>query len=501
MAEKKGILTVSFGTTYEEARREAIDALEKELAHSFPAYELRRAFTSSIVRGKLAGQGILIPGVTEALQAFWKEGYSHIWIQPTHLIPGEEYDRLRADVDVWRGKFEFLKVGEPLLLTEQDYDRVVGLMKERFAPGEDEACILMGHGTYHEANRAYEKIEKRLEKKPGRRIFMATVEGVPSLEEILDALEGDQGIRKIRLVPFMLVAGEHALHDMAGEDAQSWKRICTARGYETTCVLHGMGAYPEIRQLYVKKLKKCLSGTFFGISVGPGAGGSLTLDAADCIRCCDVLAVPRTGADHTIALSIVRRAETRIREMFHAADYLGMEEKEILYLDFLMTREEKKRREVYQSLAEKIAGYLDEGKNVGMAVLGDVSIYATVSYLAAPLTDAGYEVRLLPGVSSFCACAAALGRSLTSMSGPLHIIPAGYEGTAESLRLPGSKVLMKSGSHLPQTKRLLRELGLYERSSMVKDCGMETQELCWGLDEDTERNSYFTTILIPEDGE
>ena len=138
---------------------------------------------------------------------------------------------------------------------------------------------------------------------------------------------------------------------------------------------------------------------------------------------------------------------------------------------------------------------------MGMAVLGDVSIYATVSYLAAPLTDAGYEVRLLPGVSSFCACAAALGRSLTSMSGPLHIIPAGYEGTAESLRLPGSKVLMKSGSHLPQTKRLLRELGLYERSSMVKDCGMETQELCWGLDEDTERNSYFTTILIPEDGE
>ncbi len=501
MTEKRGILVVSFGTTHGRAGEEAIDALERELAQSFPDRELRRAFTSSIVRKRLAERGILIPGVPEALESFRKEGYTHIWIQPTHLIPGVEYDRLRQQAEAWREQFAFLKVGEPLLLQEEDYDRVVALMQDRFRPDGDEVCIFMGHGTYHTANRAYEKIEKRLEKEPGRRFFMATVEGIPSLEEILDGFAGDTGIRKIKLVPFMLVAGEHALHDMAGVDAQSFASICKARGYETQCVLHGMGAYPEIRRLYVRKLKKCLSGIFYGISVGPGAGGSLTLDAADCIRRCDVLAVPRTGADHTIALSIVRRAGQRIGEMFGDGGYLGLEEKEILYLDFLMTRDKEKREEVYQTLAEKISGYLDNGKNVGMAVLGDVSVYATVSYLAAPLRTAGYEVTLLPGVSSFCACAAALGRSLTSMAGPLHIIPAGYEGTRESLGLAGSKVLMKSGRHLPETKQLLKEMGLYERASMVKDCGMETQELCWGLDEDTERNSYFTTILIPEDGE
>lgn len=498
-AVKKGILAVSFGTTYDLAREEAIEALERDWEEAFPDYTLRRAFTSSIVRKKLAGRGIRVPGVSQALEELKRDGYTHIWIQPTHLIPGEEYDRLRAEAARWQEQFPFLKTGEPLLLEEEDYDMVVGLMQDRFRPGEGEACIFMGHGTYHQANRVYEKIEKRLETEGGNRFFMATVEGVPSLEEILDGLESDPSIQKIRLVPFMLVAGEHALHDMAGGEKESWKNRCRARGYEVDCVLHGMGAWPEIRELYQRKCRKCLSGIFYGISVGPGAGGSLTLDGADCIRRCEVLAVPRTGMDHTIALSIVRKAGERIREIFGGSreDFLGLDEKELLYMDILMTRDETKRSQVYEELAEKIAFCLQAGKNVGMIVLGDVSVYATVSYLTAPLKRRGYGVKLLPGVSSFCACAAALGRSLTSMSSPLHILPAGYEGLKESLELPGSKVLMKSGKYLPEAKRMLREAGLYETAAMVKDCGMDTEEICWSLDEDTQRASYFTTILVP----
>ena len=498
---KKAILAVSFGTTYDPAREEAIEALEKDWQEAFPDYRLCRAFTSSIVRQKLAGRGIEAPGVSQVLEQLAKDGYTHIWIQPTHLIPGEEYDRLQAEAARWKERFTFLKVGEPLLLDEEDYDTVVGLMQERFWPGEREVCIFMGHGTYHQANRVYEKIEKRLEKESRGRFFMATVEGIPSLEEILDRLEKHPAIEKIILVPFMLVAGEHAMHDMAGEEAGSWKNRCRERGYKVDCVLHGMGAWPEIRRLYQRKCRKCLSGIFYGISVGPGAGGSLTLDGADCIRRCDVLAVPRTGMDHTIALSIVRKAGERIGEMFGSSgeDFMGLDEKELLYLDILMTRDKTKRGQVYEGLAEKIASCLQAGKNVGMIVLGDVSVYATVSYLTAPLKRRGYAVKLLPGVSSFCACAAALGRSLTVMSSPLHILPAGYEGWKEGLGLPGSKVVMKSGKHLPETKRLLQEAGLYERAAMVKDCGMDTEEICWSLDEDTERASYFTTILVPAD--
>lgn len=500
MAVKKGILAVSFGTTYDEAGKEAIHALEQEWAQAFPDYVVRRAYTSGKVRAKLAARGIRVPGVGEALESFREDGFSHVWVQPTHVIPGEEYERLRGEAACWKERFAFLKVGEPLLLEEEDYDRVVGLMQKRFFPAVDEVCIFMGHGTYHEAGRAYEKIEKRLEAEGGSRFYMATVEGSPSLEEILDRLDEDGYVRRIRLVPFMLVAGEHVLHDMAGADGHSWKNRCEDRGYEADCVLHGMGAWPEIQEVYMGKCRKCLSGIFYGISVGPGAGGNLTLDGADCIRRCDVLAVPRTGGEHTIALSAVRKAGQRIGEIFGsgAGDFLQLDEKELFYLDILMTRDEEKRSQVYTELAGQTAQYLQAGKNVGMVVLGDVSIYATVSYLAAPLRAMGYEVRMIPGVSSFCACAAALGRSLTSMSRPLHILPAGDEGLEESLQLPGSKVVMKSGKKLPETKQLLRKLELYEGASMVKDCGMETQEICWGLDEDTERSSYFTTILIPD---
>ena len=500
VTEKKGILAVSFGTTHDAAREESIEAIERQWTQIFSEYTVRRAFTSGIVRRKLSERGILVQSVSEALRQFEEDGYTHVWVQPTHFIPGEEYDRLKAEALGFKDRFTFLKIGEPLLVQEEDYDTVVTIMKKQNPVSDDEACIFMGHGTYHEANRVYEKIEKRLEKESGRRYFMATVEGIPSIEDILEQLKAEKSVRRLRLVPFMLVAGEHARNDMAGEEAESWKSICGSRGYEVSCVLHGMGFYEEIRELYVQKCRKCLSGIFYGVSVGPGAGGNLTLDAAKCIRECDVLAVPRTGEQHTIALSIVQKANVQIGEMFGetARDYLRLSKKETVYLDFLMTRDAQKREAVYRKMSEELGGYLAAGKNVGMIVLGDVGVYATVSYLAGPLKRSGYEVTLLPGVNSFCASAAALGRSLTEMSKPLHIIPAGYDGTEESLRLPGSKVLMKSGKNLPETKRLLKDMGLYRQASMVKDCGMETQELCWSLDEDTERNSYFTTILVSD---
>lgn len=502
MDKKRGILAVSFGTTYDRAREEEIETIERDWAEAFPEYTLRRAFTSNIVIGKLKERGIRVQKVAEALEDFRREGYTHIWVQPTHLIPGEEYDRLQREIRKWEDRFTFLKLGEPLLVQEEDYDTVVTIMKDRFFMKEGEVCIFMGHGTYHQANRVYEKIEKLLKKEDDRRYYMATVEGIPSLEDILAVLDREGKARKVTLVPFMLVAGEHAVKDMAGEEETSWKNRCKSHGYEVECFRQGMGSYEEIRSFYRRKCRKCLGGIFYGISVGPGAGGNLTLDAVSRIRKCEVLAVPRTGSEHTIALSIVQKARRQIEEMFgdECGDYMGLKDKEVLYLDFLMTKDEKARRQVHDRLVKEITALLEAGKNVGMIVLGDVSIYATVSYLAEPIRKAGFEVTLLPGVSSFCACGAALGKSLTAMSEPLHIIPAGYAGMQESLKLPGSKVLMKSGKSLPEAKRILKEMGLYDRASMVKDCGMDSEEICWGLDEDTERNSYFTTIVIPENG-
>ena len=140
--------------------------------------------------------------------------------------------------------------------------------------------------------------------------------------------------------------------------------------------------------------------------------------------------------------------------------------------------------------------YLEQGIDVGMAVLGDVSIYATSAPLLQALKEKGYKTGMLPGVTSFSAAAAALEISLTKTAEPLHIIPAGYEGLMEALRLPGSKVLMKSGKKLPEIKKLLKELALYDSTHLVRDCGLATQEVCQNLDEDTDRDSYFTTLFV-----
>ena len=131
MAEKKGILAVSFGTSYERARKEAIDAVEEQWRSVFPDCELRRAFTSPRIIRKLAAQGLSVPDVAQALKGMEAEGFTHVWVQPTLLIPGEEYDRLCEAVKVLEHDFTLLKIGEPLLCQEEDYDNAVRTMVEK----------------------------------------------------------------------------------------------------------------------------------------------------------------------------------------------------------------------------------------------------------------------------------------------------------------------------------------------------------------------------------
>lgn len=254
MADKKGILAVSFGTSYERARKESIDAVEEQWRSGFPDCELRRAFTSPRIIRRLASQGVRVPDVTQALNCMKAEGFTHVWVQPTLLIPGEEYDRLCETVKGFERDFTLLKIGEPLLWQEEDYDNAVRIVAEKYPVHLCEACVLMGHGTPHDANRIYQKIGKCLERQSEGRYSLATVEGAPGIEEVADRLPGD--VRRVTLVPFMLVAGDHAMNDMAGQEPGSFRSVLEAKGYEVECVIKGMGAYPEIRAMYDDKLRK-----------------------------------------------------------------------------------------------------------------------------------------------------------------------------------------------------------------------------------------------------
>ena len=226
------------------------------------------------------------------------------------------------------------------------------------------------------------------------------------------------------------------------------------------------------------------TGTFWGVGVGPGDPELVTLKAARVLGACPVLAVPMTGEGDTTALDIASQA----------VDVSG---KRILRLRFVMSKDKAKLQESHEAAAAAIAAELDRGADVAMPNLGDVSIFSTFKYMMELLEARGYDVEMVPGVPSFCAVAARLKTSLTaSMTTPLAIVPSGYGDMAGALELPGTKVIMKAGRSLPRLRAELREAGAYERPSMVRDCGMDSEVVARSLDDAPEQGGYFPTLVV-----
>ncbi len=226
-------------------------------------------------------------------------------------------------------------------------------------------------------------------------------------------------------------------------------------------------------------------GTFYAVGVGPGDPEWMTRQACRVLEMCPVIAAPRTASGEMLALSIARRA----------VDLGG---KTVLLLEFAMSREASVRAEGYERAADGIARELDAGRDVAMVNLGDVSIYATAYYVLDALRRRGYAVQMIPGVASFSAVAAALGRSLTEMELPLHIYPAGASDLDAALVLPGTKVLMKSGKAIGETAAALARHGLADASAMVADCGLPTQQVFETMADLPEKISYFATVIVPD---
>ena len=205
---------------------------------------------------------------------------------------------------------------------------------------------------------------------------------------------------------------------------------------------------------------------------------------------CPVVAFPKTRGESNLALDIVRSAG------------IPLEGKALLPLFFPMTRDKEELRQRHDEAANAVMDRLRAGEDVAVLNLGDVSLFSTFSYLLTRVKEKGFAVEIIPGVPSFCAAAALLRRSLTAMKEPLHIIPAGYEGSLDALSLPGSKVIMKSGSTLPSLCARLDELGLLGRAALVENAGLPGERIVSPLTRETESSGYFTTILVaPEEKE
>ena len=251
------ILVVSFGTSYNESRDATIGATEQAIQAAFPQYEVRRAFTSQIIIDKLAERdGLEIDNVTQALDRAAADGINNLIVQPTHLMNGFEYTDLKDELANYEDTFDQIILGEPLLTSDEDFEGVISAITTDTASYDDgkTAIVFMGHGTEADSNAVYAKMQEMINADGFDNYYIGTVEATPSLDDIIAALEGKDYTRVV-LEPLMVVAGDHANNDMAGDEDDSWKSILTAKGYEVECILEGLGQKPAVQAIYVEHVK------------------------------------------------------------------------------------------------------------------------------------------------------------------------------------------------------------------------------------------------------
>lgn len=251
---EKELLVVSFGTSFNDSRRLTIGAVEGALEKAFPEYAVRRGFTSQIIIDHVAKRdGEIIDNMQEALDRAVDNGVKTLVVQPTHLMNGLEYEEMSEAIAQYSDAFEQVSIGQPLLTSDEDFQAVAKAITEATADYDDgeTAIVFMGHGTEAESNGVYAKMQQVLTDGGYAHYYVGTVEATPSLDDVLEAVK--QGsYKRVVLRPLMVVAGDHANNDMAGDEDDSWKTTFEKAGYEVVCEVEGLGALEAVQQLYVE---------------------------------------------------------------------------------------------------------------------------------------------------------------------------------------------------------------------------------------------------------
>lgn len=276
------LLAVSFGTSYNDSRAEDIKGIEDALEEAYPDWSVRRAFTSQIIINHIqARDGIKIDNMEQALERAAANGVKRLVIQPTHLMHGAEYDEMMELVEQYRDRFEAVAVAEPLLGEVGDDAGVVNEDKKSVAEdvvaeavaqadyesleaaeADQAAFVLLGHGTAHVAKVSYSQMQAQMKELGYQNVFVGTVEGEPgetACEAVIEAVK-EAGYKKIVLRPLMVVAGDHANNDMAGEDDDSWMSRFSASGAfeQVDSQIAGLGSIGAVQQLYVAHTKAAM---------------------------------------------------------------------------------------------------------------------------------------------------------------------------------------------------------------------------------------------------
>lgn len=253
---KKGILLVAFGSSLPEAQV-SFENIDKRVKLKFPDIPVHWAYTSSIIRKKLAKQGKHLDSVTIALSKMMDQSFTHVAVQSLHTIRGSEFNDLVRIANAFQGMpggIQKIMVGSPLLSSPTDMDNVVDAILKNIPADrkKTDAVVLMGHGTHHPANAFYAALMFNLQRKDPN-VFVGTVEGSPQIDDIMVMLRENK-IEKIILMPFMSVAGDHARNDMAGNEQDSWKSILEKAGFQCEIIMKGTAEYDNMIDIWMGHL-------------------------------------------------------------------------------------------------------------------------------------------------------------------------------------------------------------------------------------------------------
>ena len=265
---KKAILVISFGTSYLDTLNESIEKAENQIRNHFDEYDIYRAFTSHKIIKKLKEKyEIFVDTPEEILEKLYDNGYEEIIMQPLHIIPGEEYIYINKIGEAFKDKFKILKIGRPIFYYQgidelpQDYSLFIDATKDLYE--NNDAVVLMGHGTSHPANSVYGCLQSVFEDEGYENVFIGTVEGYPNFDTVIKRLKR-KNITEVTVAPLMVVAGDHARNDMASDEEESWKSMLEAEGIKVNVHMKGLGENEKFNELYINRIEDLINDRYIG---------------------------------------------------------------------------------------------------------------------------------------------------------------------------------------------------------------------------------------------
>ena len=386
---------------------------------------------------------------------------------------------MKNAVEECRHLFDKIVVADALLANADDYTDVAKALWESLKElTGNSVLIFMGHGTEHMADSSYRVMEQALRAYARKPVYIATVEGKRTIQDVINDMR-EEGIVNtgVFLAPLMLVAGDHANNDMAGDD-ESFSTILKANGYTPQCVIKGIGEYPAVRQVYLSHLQKAVkalenvsdtdnlpdkkSGILYGIGVGTGNPKQMTLQELEVIKSCDLIVIPAVSKEECYAYRIAEQACSEIST------------KPVLCMPFPMIKDEGKLEISHNKIYEAIEEYLYQGKKIGMITIGDPSIYSTYMYMHKRARANGWRAEIV------------------------HIIPSS-DNIENTFSYNGTLIYMKSGRGLKQLVKALRarqEAGEMYEINAVSNCGMDSEKIYHSLEELENADVYLTTVIV-----